>query len=341
MKSEMKILIGLHRTVNEVDRKTSGIAGEYGLSFSQFAALETLYSKGDMTVGELQNKILSSTGTIPLIIKNLIAKGYVERETDSADRRRCILHLTESGRKVIEKAFPENLNMLVSHMQSLTGGEKKQLIFLLKKLSGKVKGEINMRNLQETVINRRTNYALDKNIKILPSKVTALVEEMTKEVPSPFNIQSARVVVALGSHHDKVWEITKLALKKIVPADKFAGTEAKLNGFAAGYGTILFFEETDTVKAMQEKFPLYAENFPVWASQANGMLQFGIWSGLTDMGLGVNLQHYNPLIDSEVKKHFNVPDSWTLVAEMVFGNPVAEPKPIDKMAINERVKIFQ
>ena len=55
---------------------------------------------------------------------------------------------------------------------------------------------------------------------------------------------------------------------------------------------------------MQKKFPLYAENFPVWASQANGMLQFGIWSGLTDMGLGVNLQHYNPLIDAEVKNSF-------------------------------------
>ena len=231
--------------------------------------------------------------------------------------------------------------MLVEHMQALTGGEKDRLIFLLKKLSGKLEGEAGMRSLQEAVVNRRTNYAPDKNISVLPSKVTAMVEEMTKEVPSPFNIQSARVIVALGAHHDKIWDITKLELKKIVTADRFAGTEAKLNGFAAGYGTILFFEETNTVKAMQEKFPLYAENFPVWASQANGMLQFGIWSGLTDMGLGVNIQHYNPLIDSEVKKYFNVPDSWTLVAEMVFGNPVAEPKPIEKMAITERVKIFQ
>ena len=129
-----------------------------------------------------------------------------------------------------------------------------------------------MKCLQEAVIHRRTNYALGKNIPVLPSQIIAAVERMTKETPSPFNIQSARVVLAMEEHHNKIWNITKEALKKIVPADKFAGTETKINSFAAGYGTILYFEETNTVKDMQKKFPLYADNFPLWASQANGML---------------------------------------------------------------------
>ena len=204
----------------------------------------------------------------------------------------------------------------------------------------KFKEAVCVRSFQEAVINRRTNYTLDRNISILPSQVIAVVERMTKETPSPFNIQSARAVVAMGTHHDKVWNIAKTELQKIVPTDKFSATEAKLNGFAAGYGTILLFEESDTVKEMQQKFPLYADNFPVWASQANGMLQFAVWSALTDMGLGVNLQHYNPLIDEEVKKYFDVPDSWTLVAEMVFGNPTKSNAPIEKLPIGERVKIF-
>ena len=198
-----------------------------------------------------------------------------------------------------------------------------------------------MKCFQEAVIHRRTNYVLGKNIPVLPSQIVAAVERMTKEVPSAFNMQSARVVLAMGEHHDKVWDITKETLKKIVPADKFGGTESKLNGFAAGYGTILFFEETESVKAMQEKFAPYAANFPIWASQANGMLQFAIWTILDNMGLGVNLQHYNPLIDEEVKKYFKVPESWTLVAEMVFGELLEPAKPIDKLPIEERVKIFR
>ena len=67
----MKILIGLHRNVNTLHKKTSKIAAEYNLTFSQFMDLEALYSKGDMSVGEVRERILSSVGTIPLIVNNL------------------------------------------------------------------------------------------------------------------------------------------------------------------------------------------------------------------------------------------------------------------------------
>ena len=194
-----------------------------------------------------------------------------------------------------------------------------------------------MKCFKEAVVSRRSIYALNKEIPVLESEIIAAVERMTKEVPSAFNMQSARVIVTMGEHHENVWEITKAALKKIVPADKFSGTEAKLNGFAAGYGTILYFEETDTVKAMQEKFPLYAENFPVWASQANGMLQFAIWTMLENLGLGANIQHYNPLIDEGIKKAFDVPASWNLVAQMVFGGV---EKPADAI-VKLPVKVFR
>ena len=198
-----------------------------------------------------------------------------------------------------------------------------------------------MKCFKEAVVSRRSIYALNKEIPVLESEIIAAVERMTKEVPSAFNMQSARVIVTMGEHHENVWEITKAALKKIVPADKFSGTEAKLNGFAAGYGTILYFEETDTVKAMQEKFPLYAENFPVWASQANGMLQFAIWTALENLGLGVNIQHYNPLIDDGIKKAFDVPASWNLVAQMVFGGVEKPADAIVKLPVKERVKVFR
>lgn len=198
-----------------------------------------------------------------------------------------------------------------------------------------------MKCFQEAVVHRRTNYVLGKDIKPLPSQIIAAVERMTREVPSAFNMQSARVVLAMNEHHDKVWAITKDALQRIVPPEKFGATEAKLNGFAAAYGTILFFDETDTIKSMQEKFAPYAENFPVWAAQANGMLQFAIWTMLDGMGLGVNLQHYNPLIDDAVRDYFDVPASWSLKAQMVFGAPLEAPQPIEKMPIEERVKIFK
>ena len=197
-----------------------------------------------------------------------------------------------------------------------------------------------MKCFKEAVVNRRSVYSLGKNIPVLESEIISAVERMTKEAPSSFNIQSARVIVAMNEHHDNVWNITEDALKKVVSITQFKETEKKLKGFKDAYGTILFFEDSATVEMTQGKFPQYAMNFPTWAAQANGMLQFAIWTQLEAMGLGVNIQHYNPLIDEGIKKCFNVPEGWELVAEMVFGEMLEPAAPIVKIPVKERVKVF-
>lgn len=137
----MKILIGLHRNVNTLDKKTSQIAGEYNLTFSQFMVLEALYSKGDMSVGEVRERILSSVGTISLIINNLVKMNYVERLADEKDKRVSILHLTKEGRDVISKVAPKNEMMIEESMKVLDSEEKEKLLYLLKKMGGKLDGK--------------------------------------------------------------------------------------------------------------------------------------------------------------------------------------------------------
>ena len=138
---ELNILVGLHRNVNFIDKKTSRVVAEHGLTFSQFMVLEALYSKGDMTVGEVRDRILSSIGTIPLIVNNLVKMNYVERLSDEKDRRVCILHLTEEGYDIISKIAPKNEEMIVENMAILDDKEKEELLYLLKKLGGKLHGK--------------------------------------------------------------------------------------------------------------------------------------------------------------------------------------------------------
>ena len=137
-RTEMKILIGLHRNVNALDKKTSKIAAEYNLTFSQFMVLEALYSKGDMSVGEVRERILSSVGTIPLIVNNLVKMNYVERMCNEKDRRVCILHLTQEGYDVISKIVPRNEAMIAESMEVLDQEEKEKLLYLLKKIGVKL-----------------------------------------------------------------------------------------------------------------------------------------------------------------------------------------------------------
>ncbi len=126
----------------------------------------------------------------------------------------------------------------------------------------------------------------------------------------------------LGEQHDKLWDITKETLRKIVPENNFTSTEEKMNAFKSGYGTVLYFEDNQVVEELQENFALYKDNFPIWSQQSSGMLQFAIWTALEIEGFGATLQHYNPLIDEEVRKEWEVPESWKLIAQMPFGKPV-------------------
>ena len=122
-------------------------------------------------------------------------------------------------------------------------------------------------------------------------------------MPSALNSQSTRIVLLLGDEHKKLWNIVKETLKARISAEAFAKTEAKIDGcFASGHGTVLYFEDTSVVKKLQEAFPSYKDNFPTWSQHTSAMHQFAIWTMLEDMGLGASLQHYNPLIDDEVRR---------------------------------------
>jgi len=72
------------------------------------------------------------------------------------------------------------------------------------------------------------------------------------------------------------------------------------------------------------------------------MLQYAIWVALREYGFGANLQHYNPLIDQEVKENFNIPTSWNLIAQMPFG-AIEEDAPVKqyKQAMNQRMKVMK
>ena len=70
---------------------------------------------------------------------------------------------------------------------------------------------------------------------------------------------------------------------------------------------------------MQEKFALYADNFPIWSEHASGIAQFATWTALAEHNIGASLQH-NPIIDEEVAQTFSIPSNWKLRAQLVFGS---------------------
>lgn len=194
----------------------------------------------------------------------------------------------------------------------------------------------------EIIKNRRSIYAIGKNVQQSPEQLAELIQNAIKLSPSAFNSQSSRAVILFDAQHQKFWDIVKDALKAFAKDEEAAAkTNAKIDSFAAGFGTVLFFEDQDVVKSMQQQFPLYAANFPVWSEHATGIAQFATWTALSTVGVGASLQHYNPLVDEKVQTTWNVPSNWKLRAQLVFGSIEAPAGEKTFMDDAERFKVFK
>ncbi|MBB4836393.1 nitroreductase family protein [Acinetobacter schindleri] len=187
---------------------------------------------------------------------------------------------------------------------------------------------------------RRSIYAIGNNVSLDQTEVENTIKEAVRHSPSSFNSQTSRVVILFGESHQNFWNIVRDTLKKIVPADAFEGTNNKINSFAAGYGTALFYEDQEIVKELQAQFPLYADNFPVWSEHSSAIAQFATWTALAEKNIGASLQHYNPIIDDEVAIAFDVPSNWKLRAQLVFGSIEAPAGEKTFMDDAERFKTF-
>ncbi|WP_201593149.1 nitroreductase family protein [Psychrobacter sp. Pi2-51] len=199
----------------------------------------------------------------------------------------------------------------------------------------------NLQDLQQLAEKRRSIYALSNQLPVSNDEVVKLVEHAILHTPSAFNSQSARIVVLFGDEHNKLWNMTEEMLKDIVgDEEKFKGTKDKIAGFKAGAGTVLFFEDKGVVRNMQEAAPLYADKFPIWSHQTSAMHQYVIWTALSSLDIGANLQHYNPVIDQKVAEEWSIAEDWELNAQMVFG---AIDQPAGDKAfkpVEERMKVF-
>ena len=194
----------------------------------------------------------------------------------------------------------------------------------------------------DVVAARRSAYSLDDAIDaagVTEDDVTDALRRVITRVPSAFNMRSVRTVVLFGDDHRTLWRNVEGILRARMEGRDFSATEAKVRSFAAAAGTILFYEDTGVVRRFMEGNPRYAENFPVWSEQGSGMAQYAAWLTLYDLGLGANIQHYNPLIDGMVAETFGIPEGLRLTAQMVFGRVVSAPGPVERTPGEEAVAV--
>lgn len=130
----LKLWVVLSRAHASISAHAVAHAADHGLSLTEFAILEVLYHRGRMVLGEIQRRILVSSGGITFLVDRLAEKGLVVRQECPEDRRAKYVALTREGTRVIREIFPSHAQALASAMRGLTTAEQREATGLLRSL---------------------------------------------------------------------------------------------------------------------------------------------------------------------------------------------------------------
>ncbi len=126
--------VKLLRASETVQSEAMRSLAEEDITPSQFAVLEALYHVGPMCLSVLADKILKSSGNLTMVVGNLEKRGLVTRQQSRADRRFVSAAITDKGKKLIARVFPEHADRIAELMSRLTPREQETLAELCRKL---------------------------------------------------------------------------------------------------------------------------------------------------------------------------------------------------------------
>ncbi len=130
----LKLWVVLSRAARAVEAHDKASVTRHDLTRGEFAVLEALLHKGPLLLGEIQRRILVSSGGITYLVDHLEADGLVERRACPGDRRASRVHLTRRGRALIGRIFPDHARRMCAALAGLDPAEQERAIELLRKL---------------------------------------------------------------------------------------------------------------------------------------------------------------------------------------------------------------
>src|SRR5690625_2579909 len=130
----LKLFVVLSRALEAIQKEVAKDIRTYELNPTEFAVLELLYNKGNQPIQRIGKKVLLASSSITYVVDRLEEKNYIKRRACPNDRRVIYAQLTDEGKELMEKTFPEHEQAISKIFGGLSIEEKKELINQLKKL---------------------------------------------------------------------------------------------------------------------------------------------------------------------------------------------------------------
>ena len=130
----LRLWVTLARAFRAVVAAAEADAARHGLTLAEFGTLEALFHRGPLRLGELQEKVLVTSGGMTWVINRLVARELVRRRISPDDRRARYAELTPAGERLMREIFPAHAEAIHHTTSGLTAAEARQAAILLRKL---------------------------------------------------------------------------------------------------------------------------------------------------------------------------------------------------------------
>lgn len=117
-----------------IKQKGREILSNYTITPPQFVALQWLHESGDMTIGDLSNKMYLAFSTTTDLVDRMEKNELVQRVRDEQDRRVVRIHLLAEGERIIQEVIEKRQNYLRELLENFETDEAQNLLELLQKL---------------------------------------------------------------------------------------------------------------------------------------------------------------------------------------------------------------
>ena len=132
--NDLKTITILFRAKNHLDDLIKAQTERFGLNPTEFAALEVLYHKGPLTPNVISAKVLIAQSSMSYVIQRLVEKGLIERTVTHLDKRSALLHLSASGKALMDRVYPDHVATLRQTLDRLSADDELTLQTLLKRI---------------------------------------------------------------------------------------------------------------------------------------------------------------------------------------------------------------
>ncbi|PWW19695.1 DNA-binding MarR family transcriptional regulator [Cytobacillus oceanisediminis] len=106
-----------------IKQKGREILSDFTITPPQFVALQWLFEEGDMTIGELSNKMYLACSTTTDLVDRMEKNNLVKRVKDPNDRRVVRIQLLEVGERIIEEVIKKRQEYLKEVLRDFTNEE--------------------------------------------------------------------------------------------------------------------------------------------------------------------------------------------------------------------------